>query len=193
MSLKAEARKLCLARRASLDENERQKKSAAITQKVMALPEYHKAQTVMLFLNFRDEVETTALAEATRLNGKKLVLPRCAPQGVLLLKEICDLTCDIEPGVWGIREPKLINVDVDPSDIDLVVVPGAGFDLQGNRLGYGGGYYDRFFTRLPQSTPRVAIAFECQLMSEVPVDMHDAQMTMLITEQAVYDFRRRSV
>lgn len=186
--LKAEVRKSCFNQRAALRMEERKQKSVVIQKKVQDLPEFQQAKTVMVFLNFRDEVETTALAEATIAHGKRLVLPRCAPQGILLPIEVRDLTVDIEPGLWGIREPKLSNKEVEPSEIDLIIVPGAGFDLQGNRLGYGGGYYDRFFTLLNPSIPRIALGFECQVIELVPVDKHDTKMTMLITENEVYNF-----
>ena len=187
-SLKAEVRKLCLNQRTALGEKERKNRSIVIQQKVQDLPEFQKAQTVMLFLNFRDEVETTALAEATIACKKKLVLPRCAPHGILLPFEVRDLSVDLELGAWDIREPKLTNGKVEPSEIDLIIVPGAGFDLEGNRLGYGGGFYDRFFMLLNPLTPRAAIGFECQVIEHVPVDKHDFKMTMLITENGVYKF-----
>lgn len=184
---KIEVRKSCLKQRAALGEKERENKSFVIQQRLQDLPEFQKAQVVMLFLNFRDEVETTALAEATIACKKKLILPRCAPHGILLPLEVRDLSEDLEPGAWGIREPKLSNGEVEPSVIDLIIVPGAGFDLQGNRLGYGGGYYDRFFMLLNPLTPRIALGFECQVISQVPVDDHDVKMTKLITEKTVYD------
>lgn len=188
LSIKAEVRQACLYRRTSLGEKERKRKSVIIQQKLMDLPEFQLAQTVMLFLDFREEVETTAMAEATIACKKKLVLPRCAPHGILLPIEVRDLIQDIEPGAYGIREPKLTLGVVEPSEIDLITVPGSGFDLQGNRLGYGGGYYDRFFMLLNPSTPRIALGFECQVIEQVPTDEHDAIMTMLITEKKVYNF-----
>jgi 5-formyltetrahydrofolate cyclo-ligase len=188
-SIKAEVRQACLCQRTSLGEKERKRKSALIQQKLMDLPEFQRARTVMLFLNFREEVETTAMAEATIAGKKKLVLPRCAPHGILLPIEVRDLIQDIEPGTYGIREPKLTLGVVEPSEIDLIIVPGSGFDLQGNRLGYGGGYYDRFFMLLNPLTPRVALGFQCQVIPQVPVGKHDAKMTMLITENGVYNFK----
>ncbi len=188
LSIKAEVRQACLYRRTSLGEKERKRKSVIIQQKLMDLPEFQLAQTVMLFLDFREEVETTAMAEATIACKKKLVLPRCAPHGILLPIEVRDLIQDIEPGAYGIREPKLTLGVVEPSEIDLITVPGSGFDLQGNRLGYGGGYYDRFFMLLNPLTPRIALGFECQVIEQVPTDKHDAKMTMLITEKKVYNF-----
>jgi len=171
-----------------MGEKERKRKSVIIQQLLMDLPEYQMAQTVMLFLNFREEVETTAMAEGTLVANKRLVLPRCAPNGIILPIEVRDLIQDIEPGTYGIREPKLTLGVVEPSEIDLIIVPGSGFDLQGNRLGYGGGFYDRFFELLNPLTPRIALGFECQVIPQVPVGKHDALMMKLITENGVYDF-----
>jgi len=186
--IKAGVRQACLCQRTSLGETERKRKSVIIQQKLMDLPEFQLAKTVMLFLNFREEVETTALAEATIACKKRLILPRCAPHGVLLPIEVRDLGQDLESGMYGIREPKLALGVVEPSEIDLIIVPGSGFDLQGDRLGYGGGYYDRFFERLNPLIPRIALGFECQIIPQVPVGKHDAKMTMLITENGVYNF-----
>jgi len=192
-SIKAEVRQACLCQRTSLGEEERKRKSLIIQQKLMDLPEFQLAKTVMLFLNFREEVETTALAEAMIAGEKRLILPRCAPHGLLLPIEVRDLIKDIEPGTYGIREPKLTLGVVEPSDIDLIIVPGSGFDLQGNRLGYGGGYYDRFFMLLNPLIPKIALGFECQIIPEVPIDQHDAKMTMLITENGVYNFKSSAI
>lgn len=185
---KNEVRKICLNQRAALGEEERKSKSKIIQQTLLELPEFKKAKVVLLFLDFRGEVETMALAEATIALGKRLILPRCAPQNVLLPIEVHDLTQDLEPGAFGIREPKLTLGVVEPPEIDLVIIPGSGFDLHGNRLGYGGGFYDRFFMLMNPSTPKVALSFECQVVEQVPVDKHDAKMTMLITENDVYKF-----
>ncbi|HBP63972.1 MAG TPA: 5-formyltetrahydrofolate cyclo-ligase [Desulfosporosinus sp.] len=192
-SIKAEVRQACLCQRTSLGEQERKRKSLIIQQKLMDLSEFQLAKTVMLFLNFREEVETTALAEAMIAGEKRLILPRCAPHGILLPIEVRDLNQDIEPGAYGIREPKLTLGVVEPSEIDLIIVPGSGFDLQGNRLGYGGGYYDRFFMLLNPLIPKIALGFECQIIPEVPVDQHDAKMTMLITEKGVYNFKSSAI
>jgi len=188
-TVKQETRQIVLERRGKLKAADRLAKSNQIQEYILALPEYSSAQTVMLFLNFRDEVETTYLAERTLEFGKKLVLPRCAPKGVLIPALIHDLKQDIEPGMWGIREPKKDGlVEADPQTIDLVIVPGAAFDMSGNRLGYGAGYYDRFVQRLRPAVPKIALAFACQLIAEVPVGDYDQKITGLVTEEGVYRF-----
>lgn len=189
MMNKKETRQFVLSLRAQLSEEERIIKSKQIQGQVLALPEFKESKMAMIFLNFRDEVETTHIAEEVKANGKRLVLPRCAPKGILVPALISDLESDIEPGMWGIREPKKDRlVEAETAEIDFVLVPGAAFDMQGNRLGYGAGYYDRFFQRLQPTVPKVAVAFACQVLPEVPVEEHDAKMTMLVTEEGVYRF-----
>lgn len=184
-------REAVLTLRAALSEEQRTIKSQKVQTAVFNTPEFQEAQTVMLFLNFRDEVETTELAQKVLELGKRLVLPRCAPKGVLIPALIRDLHADIEPGTWGIREPKKANLDqADPLEVDCIFVPGAAFDNQGNRLGYGGGYYDRFFERLKGTTPKIALAFACQIVPKIPVEAFDKKVDMLITEEGVTRFHQ---
>ncbi|MDD2233580.1 MAG: 5-formyltetrahydrofolate cyclo-ligase [Desulfitobacteriaceae bacterium] len=188
MKDKKEIRKQVLAKRASLGETARTEKSLLIQKKVMALAEYRIARTLMLFMNFRDEVETKGLAEDILAGGKQLVLPFCEPGGIIIPAVIKDLG-ELVTGMWGIREPageRLVKAEI--SEIDFVLVPGAAFDLAGNRLGYGMGYYDRFFRLLSPSVPRVAVAFNCQIIAGVPVVEHDKKMSLLITEEKAYRF-----
>lgn len=186
---KKSLRETVLTLRAALSEEQRAIKSRKIQDTVFNTLEFQEAQTVMLFLNFRDEVETTGLARKVLELGKRLVLPRCAPKGVLIPALIRDLQVDIEPGTWGIREPRRENLQqVNPLEVDCIFVPGAAFDDQGNRLGYGGGYYDRFFERLKDTTPKIALAFACQVVDKIPVEPFDKRVDLLITEEGVKRF-----
>ncbi|MFZ3373843.1 MAG: 5-formyltetrahydrofolate cyclo-ligase, partial [Desulfitobacteriaceae bacterium] len=123
---KIKVRKSVLAKRASLGESTRASKSILIQNKVLDMSEYRAAKTVMLFLNFRDEVETTALAVETLARGKRLVLPRCAPKGILIPAIIEELERDLGLGMYGIREPKKEGlVKAEAHEIDFVLVPWA--------------------------------------------------------------------
>lgn len=186
---KRSLREQVLSLRSALTAEERAFKSQRIQSIVIQTREFQEARTIMLFMNFRDEVETTELAQGVLDLGKRLVLPRCAPKGVLIPALIRDLEKDIESGMWGIREPKREGLtEVDPLEIDCIIVPGAAFDAQGNRLGYGGGFYDRFFERVKEDTPRIALAFHCQIVDRIPVEVYDKKVNMLITEQGVMRF-----
>jgi len=188
--VKRSLRERVLSLRSALTPEERAFKSQRVQAIVTQTREFQEASTIMLFMNFRDEVETTELAQIVLDLGKRLVLPRCAPKGVLIPALIEDLEKDIESGMWGIREPKKEELTkVDPLEIDCILVPGAAFDTQGNRLGYGGGYYDRFFGRLAEGTPKIALAFHCQIVDRIPVEFYDKKVDMLITEQGIMRFK----
>ena len=182
-------RERVLALRSSLTLEERALKSQRIQSLLTQTTEFQEARCIMLFMNFRDEVETTQLAQKVLELGKQLVLPRCAPKGVLIPALIKDLEKELESGMWGIREPKKEGLrEADPHEIDCIIVPGAAFDAQGNRLGYGGGYYDRFFERVKENVPRIALAFHCQLVDRIPVEVYDKKVEVLITEQGIMRF-----
>lgn len=186
---KRSAREYILRLRAALTVEERALKSRKIFYNIVNLPEFQQATTILSFLNFRDEVDTTALAQQILDSQKNLILPRCAPRGVLIPAKISNLAHDIEPGTWGIREPKKENlIQSEPKEIDLILMPGAAFDMQGNRLGYGGGYYDRFLTEIRPDVPKIALAFACQILPEVPVEAFDQKIDALVTEEGVFRF-----
>jgi 5-formyltetrahydrofolate cyclo-ligase len=121
-----------------------------------------------------------ALAE-----GKRVVLPRVKGKELELL-EIEDYDQDVAPGIWGIPEPER-GRSMELKDIGLIVMPGAVFDVRGNRIGYGGGFYDKL---LPLYTGRtIALAFELQIIPEVPAAAHDIPVHMIITEKRIIDAR----
>ncbi|MEA4901818.1 5-formyltetrahydrofolate cyclo-ligase [Desulfitobacterium sp.] len=183
-------RETALNLRASLTREEREVKSQKILSIVKGLSKFKAAKTIMSFLNFRDEVDTTLLAVSILESGKRLILPRCASHGILIPAEIHDLNEDIEPGKWGIREPKGEKLNpVNPEEIEMIIIPGAAFDRQGNRLGYGGGYYDRFLNRLRPETPKIALAFSCQILPEIPLEPFDFKMDALVTEEGILWFK----
>lgn len=187
MQEKAETRKEMLARRKALSPAERHEKSAQILKEVLSLSEYQTSHTVMVYLDFRDEVETTELAEQILRDGKMLLIPFCKPESTELIPcDIFNLSSDLQPGMWGIREPHPEKVKpISPKEIDLVVVPGVAFDLQGNRIGFGKGYYDRFLPQLRQDAIAIGVAFSCQLLEEIPAESYDYKMSLLITENGV--------
>lgn len=184
--MKQQLRQKTLALRSGLSAEQRRLYSEKIFERVKALPAYVNAKTVMLYLDFRGEVETIALVEDLLASGKRVVVPVCNPDKTITPKEITNLTSDLMSGTWGIREPKPdVCKPVDPLAIDLVLVPGVGFDLKGNRLGYGAGYYDRFIPLLRPGVPLAALAFEVQILTHIEPDPHDCPMNMVVTESRI--------
>jgi len=182
-------RKEIFARRDSLTAEEILAKSRDIAQQLARLPFYQKeeSQTIMFFLSFRSEVETREMVEDNLARGNRVLVPKSLPEERKLIpSQLLDFEKDLAPGAYDIPEPRPEALrPVNPEHIDLLIVPGVAFDLQGNRLGYGGGYYDRFFERLRPGVPLVALAFELQIVRQVPVEPWDRRMDWLVTEKRV--------
>ncbi len=141
----------------------------------------------MVYVDFRAEVETGTLLEEVLERGKRLVLPKVQPRGLLACLRVTDTKDDLVAGRHGILEPRSDGtIAVCPREIDLVVVPGVAFTRYGYRLGYGGGYYDRFLAQEAPGAVAIGLAFEVQMAECLPVESHDRPVDMVITESGVY-------
>jgi 5-formyltetrahydrofolate cyclo-ligase len=179
---KRRVREEVLALRAALPVQQRAAAEAAIVMRLLALPSLQSAHTVLLTLPFRGEWDTRPLIHAASAAGKRVVLPRVdLAARMLVLHVITDLAYDVAPGYSGIDEPHAHLPQVDPGDIDWVLVPGVAFDESGRRLGYGGGFYDRLLPLLPSRARRVAGAFDEQVIEQVPVAPHDVLLHQLVS------------
>ncbi|MDW7649787.1 MAG: 5-formyltetrahydrofolate cyclo-ligase [Bacillota bacterium] len=192
MEEKKALRKDVLSRCNLLSREEVEQYSEQIADRLFNLPEYRAAETVMFFLNFGSEVMTLKMVPQALAQGKRVVAPKTEhKERRMILSEILDVEDDLAPGMWNIPEPRPDKLRIlQPADIDFVVVPGVAFDEEGNRLGYGGGYYDRFFTQIRDGVPLVALTFEVQIVDRVPVAPWDRRVDMIVTEKRVIDCRR---
>ncbi len=160
--------------------------SAAIAAQIATLPEFAAARTVLLTLAFRSEWSTLPLVHAALAAAKTVVVPRVNTQTRMLeLHSIADPDRDIIAGHSGIPEPRPAQPQIGRDMIEFVLVPGVAFDLGGRRLGYGGGYYDRLLPLLAPHAPRVAGAFEIQLVERVPAAPHDVAVDAIVTESRI--------
>jgi len=186
--MKKQIRKEILLIRQALDGETVQENSRKICRKLSDLGAFKHAHTVMAYIPFRNEVDVTHLFNLLWGEGKEVVIPVCDVKNIALIPSRLDsLEKDLRPGAWGILEPKPDCVrPVSVDRIDLVIVPGVAFDPKCNRLGYGGGYYDRFFSRLKEGTPKVAVSFEVQIVAKLVPEVWDVPMDMVITEAAIY-------
>jgi len=183
--VKNKIRKNILDARFALTPEARRAKSKEIEQRLFSLPEFSSASIVMFYASFQSEVETHGMIRRALAEGKRVVLPRVKGK-VLELLEIGNFDQDVSPGAWGIPEPdqgKPANVH----DIALIVVPGAVFDEHGNRVGYGAGFYDKLLPQYQGMT--AALAFELQVVPQVPADAHDVPMKKIVTEKRVIETR----
>lgn len=178
-------RKTIIKKRRSINEEERRRKNAAIERNILSLPVYKDSETIMMYMNYWDEVDTGGIAEDTLLDGKRLVIPLCKGE-MIIPSEIKRLEEDVQIGMFGIREPRPGNFKpVPPKDIDIVLVPGVAFDAQGNRIGFGKGFYDRFLPQLRDNVTIIGLAYSCQIVDHIDAEEHDFTMSLLVTENGV--------
>ncbi|MQL50706.1 5-formyltetrahydrofolate cyclo-ligase [Desulfofundulus thermobenzoicus] len=189
---KGELRKDVLKARGSLSPVEVAEKSKRILTRVLSLEEFHRAKTLMAYVDFRNEVKTGDLIVESMARGKRVAVPLTDVAGKRLVPSLLlDFPGDLAPGTWGILEPRPECLrPLEPQELDLVVVPGVAFDRQGNRLGYGGGFYDRFLPQTGPDTVWLAPAFEVQVVPEVYHGPHDCPVHILVTEERVVYARR---
>ena len=180
---KAEARREVERRIAALTAEQRADASARIRQRIAELREYFRARTVMMFAAMPDEVDTLPIIEDALAAGKTVVLPHVGRgAGKMDARVVRDVARELVPGTFGIPEPRDCPV-ADPDTIEFVLVPGRAFDRQGNRLGRGGGYYDRFLARI--DAVRCGCVFAAQVLDAVPVEPHDVPLRIIVTEDEV--------
>lgn len=178
-----------LTRRLMLSREANAEYSRRITEHVVAMKAFIESSTVMAYWPFRNEVDTSLIIRAALASGKRVVLPRTIKlERRLAPHVVSDLDRDLRPGAYGIMEPLPELPEASPEEIGLVIVPGLVFDRAGNRIGYGGGYYDRFLPQLSRAA-KVAVAFSLQLVPRVPFDERDRPVDYVVTEDGVIDCR----
>lgn len=184
-------RKEVIKKRDSIDLEKKQEKDRLIMDKVFSLPHFKRARTVFYFASFRSEVSTSSQIEEALRMGKRIILPKVDRiDKRLRLYEIYN-TGEIKPGFMGIPEPDVPSErERDINDADLVIMPGVAFDLKGNRLGYGAGYYDKLLSTLEKEIPLVAIAYEEQIVDSLPSESHDVRVDMIVTDKRIIEIRK---
>lgn len=179
---KLSLRRQIFASRDSLDAGFRLAAGDAIVARLVALPSFVAARTVLLTLPFRSEWDTLPLVRHALAVGGTVAVPRVnAVTRMLELFAIADPVRDVAVGHQGIPEPLPHCGALDPGAVDWVLVPGVAFDRDGRRLGYGGGYYDRLLPLLSPRAARIAGAFDLQIVDRVPSGPHDITVDAIVT------------
>ena len=184
---KTALRRQIIAARDALPAEKRRELSARITTRVLELAAYRNARCVLAYMSFGSEYGTDALVADAFAHGRQLCLPRVARDtGRLELHRVGSVEHDLQSGVWGIREPRAGCPPADLDRIDFVLLPGVAFTPRCERLGYGGGYYDRLIARFARRPPLVAAAFALQVCAEIPLHAGDERIDAVVTEDDIY-------
>jgi len=182
-----------LKNRNSLTEAEIKTRSENICESLLKLPEIINSKTIFAYVSFRSEVSTFKLIETLLANGKNVTVPitRVKEKRLDAIK-INNVTSDLEPGYCDIPEPTktLCKTNIiDPGEINVILLPGSVFDKRGGRFGYGGGFYDRFVSNIPDAI-RIGLAFDLQIVDQISLQPHDELLDYVITESSHFKGKR---
>ena len=180
METKKQIRTEILKRRSALSKDEVADKSRAICRKIVSCEQFVQAESILLYLDFNHEVETGLIWEKAQKMGKHVAAPRLIGSQMVFARIQSEK--DLIPGKWGISEPKK-NCPVirEPDSRTVVIMPGVAFDCSRNRIGYGGGYYDRFLAQYTGDA--LLLCRERLLCPSIPQETHDIRVPAVVTEQ----------
>lgn len=176
MRSKSEIRRLVRRRKREMTAEEIAHKSAALAARFLASDAYRTAKTIYGYLPFNQEVRTFPILEQAIRDGKQVALPKCDGDQMrfVLMKDLSD----VAPSAFGAPEP-IADEPVASDEHALVLMPGVAFDLSGRRIGYGGGYYDRFLASEPNH-PTIALCFDFQIFDRLETDAHDIPVNLVL-------------
>lgn len=183
--IKKSARDGSLRRRDGIPAPVRKIKDSLIRERLLGLPEFRRAGSVLLYASFRSEVSTVEIIEEALAMGKAVSVPKSDPEALSLTPRSITGLGDLSPGYMGIPEPRDAAPMVANNEVEMVIIPGTAFDPNGWRLGYGKGYYDKFLHGLKGRVLLVALAFEEQLVEGLPHEGHDVPVDIIVTDKRV--------
>jgi len=197
-SLKPSIRKTILAQREQLPADTRAAYSAVIAERLLQLPEYRQAGTVLGYMNFGAEFSSERWVARVLADGKRLALPKVNRHtNHLDLYWVDDPENQLAAGLWGIREPVVERCERlnNPNEVEFALLPGVAFTRDGARLGYGGGFYDKLLIQLDSrdgahQPALVAAAFAMQIVEQLPQEATDIKVEWLVTESETIDCGR---
>ncbi len=168
--LKKKIRKEILEKLHNIDKEEKKKKVRILKEKLFSLAQFKKAKCVMFYVSKHYEIDTHEMIDESIAMGKKVVVPiTLKEEKTLTLSELRDRQKELIKGHYGIHQPHEEYIKPVPlEEVDVMVIPGIAFDKHGHRLGHGGGYFDRFLHKAPSTLFTVGLAFDFQVVSELP-------------------------
>ena len=181
-SIKSQYREQLKARRAALTGQERALKSREIIKNVLSLSELEECNSVFCFVSYGTEVQTHTLIERLVEQHRKIAVPSIVNKNQMLAREF-DGWESLEKDKLGILSPAPSAAQVN--SVDITLTPGLGFTPRGHRIGYGRGYYDRWFSKHLAGV-KIALAYDVQVCEELPVDDYDVKVDIIVTESTIF-------
>ena len=187
--MKEDFRRELMKIRKSLSKNEIGDNSYRIKESLFALKEFEQGETILFYVSYDNEVYTHEMIKESMALGKNVIVPVSDKKYRKLILSKLENWDDLKLGSYGILEPvgnKIKEISLEEND--LIIVPGVGFDERGNRIGHGKGYYDDLLSK--SKAPHIGLAFESQIVKEIPTEEHDMPVDKIITEKRVIDCKQ---
>ena len=162
-------------------------KSKIIAESLINFDVYQQSEKIMLYVATKNEVQTQAIIESAQKEHKKIFIPLIDQENSSLTPALIhDFERELSIGTLGMAQPREEFYRLFPAEVlDLIIVPGVAFTAQGHRLGRGGGYYDRFLRPVKKKVYSIALAFEMQMLDQIPVEKNDIPVDCIITEERI--------
>ena len=177
-------RKEILTKRKNIDIVEKEKMDRKICNKFYESKYYRDAKNIFIYISYDSEINTKEIINKALIDNKKIYVPRTEFKTRLMdAVEIISLDNLIE-SEYGILEPSIEEPHIEPNELDLIVVPGVAFDRNGGRIGYGAGFYDRYFKKINKDNiKKMALAYDFQILEKIPMNEQDVPVSYIITEK----------
>ena len=180
-------RKEILAKRKNIDTAKKEDMDKKIADKLYESKYYKEAKNIFIYISYDSEINTKEIINRALIDNKKVYVPRTEFKTRLMdAVEIASLDNLIE-SEYGILEPAMEEPHIEPDELDLIVVPGVAFDRNGGRMGYGAGFYDRYFKKISkdriEKIKKLALAYDFQILEKIPMDEQDVPVNYIITEK----------
>ena len=169
--------------RADMTRTERFEKSMQIFEQLITVPEFKRADRIYTYVSMDNEIDTIMLIDYSLSLEKRVFVPRVSGKDMEFY-EISDIS-ELNPGYMGIYEPDINGKEPDYSRTGFMCMPGLAFDRSYNRIGYGGGFYDRYLS-VENKVYKAALAYEAQLLESIPAQDGDVRPDMIVTEESIY-------
>ncbi len=175
-------RKALLKKRNLLEPESKERYDESIYGTVINSEEFRGSSNIFVYVSFGSEVDTYKIINYALEQGKNIFVPKIISKKAGMAAVKIKSLGDLERNSFGILEPKEFKDKVEADILDYILVPGLGFDLKGSRLGYGGGFYDRFLTGISAKTAVIALGYEIQIVESLTVDSFDIPVKGIVTE-----------
>lgn len=181
MKSKKEIREYVNKKRFLLKQEEKENFDTLIFNKLINSKEYIDSKHIFTYVSFNSEVDTHRVIQYALEDNKCVYVPKVISKEKGMKAVHIKSVNELKKGLYGILEPVSLEFAVDEQVIDLVVTPGIAFDISGGRVGYGGGFYDKFLKKLRPNAAKIALAYDFQVMDKVPTEIHDVFVDRIIT------------